>query len=200
MLPVSISNMLASGITPCFSEARGVAPATISPSVRVTAAELIFSPNFWNVDISPAHEKRNTLAASAGLTKFLPIPPKSCFTTTIAKKAPTTGIQSGTATGRFIARSSPVTAAERSDTVTDLCSRNCVRASKPTAAATDITPITSARVPNTYTPHMNAGMSAISTSSITVAVVSGLFICGEDCTFNNGGMEKRGFVSVVCTF
>ena len=28
---------------------------TSSPSVRVTAAELIFSPNFCNVDRSPAH-------------------------------------------------------------------------------------------------------------------------------------------------
>ncbi len=51
------------------------------------------------------------LAVIAGLTKFCPIPPNSCFTITIATKQPITAIQKGKLAGRLNASNTPVTTA-----------------------------------------------------------------------------------------
>lgn len=57
----------------------------------------------------------------AGFIKFCPRPPKSCFTTIIAKILPSTGIQSGIPAGIFRPIRSPVTTALKSFTVFFLC-------------------------------------------------------------------------------
>ena len=121
--------------------------------------------------------------------KFFPMPPKSCLTTTMAKNAPTTGIHSGTDTGRFIQSSSPVTTAERSPMVTFRCRSISVAASKPTEQPTDSTHKSSARHPNTYTPQNMAGMRAMITSSMMEEMFSGLRRCGEGDTVRNSGIE-----------
>ena len=59
-------------------------------------------------------------AVMAGLAKFLPMPPNSPLTATIATSAPKTACHRGIDTGRFIASSTPVTAAERSQMVLGL--------------------------------------------------------------------------------
>ena len=112
-LPRNKSSRLSGGATPSFSEASGVAEATMSAPLSEKAGS--FSEGAVKRAMSPGNAKnRKTRAASAGFTTFFPIPPYSCFTITIAKKLPTAGIQSGTDTGRQKARSIPVTAAERS--------------------------------------------------------------------------------------
>ena len=56
-------------------------------------------------------------AASAGLMKFWPMPPKIILHSRIAMMLPITGIQYGTVDGRFIASSMPVTTALKSPVV-----------------------------------------------------------------------------------
>lgn len=55
--------------------------------------------------------RRPTRATSAGLNGLFPMPPKICLPSQMARKAPIRQTQSGTPGGRFIASSSPVTAA-----------------------------------------------------------------------------------------
>ena len=70
----------------------------------------------------PANEmNRKILAVIAGLLKFLPIPPKSCFTTMIAKAHPMIACQIGKVEGTLKAIRRPVSAAERSPMVCVLC-------------------------------------------------------------------------------
>ena len=57
------------------------------------------------------------LPTIAGLAKFCPNPPKSCFTITIDTKQPITACQNGSVTGRLSARRSPVRTALRSPIV-----------------------------------------------------------------------------------
>ena len=65
--------------------------------------------------ITPLYaSSRNTRAVAAGLAKFLPSPPKSIFTMTIANTPPMTGIYHGARGGRFSPKISPVTSAEKS--------------------------------------------------------------------------------------
>ena len=99
--------------------------------------------------ISEGHANMNTLAASAGFTIFFPMPPKSCFTTTIAKNAPATGSHSGTEAERFIPMRSPVSAAEKSATVTLRRSIFCVAHSKKTDEIIEMIIIAAARSPKT---------------------------------------------------
>ena len=95
--------------------ARGVAPVTPS------TAPLKLSDTEKSV-ILPAKEIiRKQRAARAGFIKFWPRPPKSCFTTIIAKILPSTGIQSGIPAGMFRPIRSPVTTALKSFTVFFLC-------------------------------------------------------------------------------
>ena len=58
--------------------------------------------------------RRMIRAASAGFTKFWPIPPNICFTTTIAIMLPSAAIHSGIDTGRLNASKRPVTTALKS--------------------------------------------------------------------------------------
>ena len=90
---------------------------------------------------------RNIRAVIAGLLKFFPIPPKSCFTTTIANRHPRTACQNGKLAGTLNAISSPVRAAERSQTVCFLCVIALYAYSKSTLAATHTTDSSSALIP-----------------------------------------------------
>ena len=58
------------------------------------------------------------LAVMAGFAKFLPIPPNSPLTTTMANTLPKAACHKGMETGRFKASKRPVTQAERSPTKT----------------------------------------------------------------------------------
>ena len=71
-----------------------------------------------NVFIRIAQDSaRIARAASAGLMKFWPIPPKIILHSRMAMTEPITGIQYGTVDGRFIASSMPVTTALKSPIV-----------------------------------------------------------------------------------
>ena len=102
----------------CMFEGSSAPPSARTPSgvaVDVASAAILGS---GHVVISVAKEMNRTiLAVIAGFTIFLPIPPKSCFTTITATKQPTIAIQYGSPAGTLKAISVPVTAALRSPTV-----------------------------------------------------------------------------------
>ncbi len=116
--------------------------------------------------------------------KLCPRPPNSCFTSSIAIAEPKTGIQSGTLHGRLSPSKRPVTAADKSITVTRFFISSCHTSSNNTLDTT-LTAITrAALVPNKYIPTSVAGISAISTFSIKVCVVSRVNRCGPCETRN----------------
>ena len=125
-------------------------------------------------------------AASAGLRKLWPRPPKSCLTMMMANALPTAGSHSGAEEGRFRPSSRPVTTADRSFTVTFCPDSFCHRASAITADATAMASIQAARRPNRYRPAAVAGSSAMRTSSIIPCVFSRARICGP--------VERRSFI------
>ena len=175
-------------------EARGVAYVAVSTTVSTSNVGV-------NVAIWSDHDrKRKTLAASAGLRKFLPIPPKSCFTTTIATNAPTTGISGDTPEGRFMASRSPVTAAERSETVLFLLRSFCTPHSKNTQATIEIATTAAARPPNMMIPQAVAGNRAISTSSIIFCVVTPFLMWGEGETVSRPSVFIPLSVLVILSF
>ena len=95
-----------STVSPDFMAARGVAPDTVStifPQAPSGTAKSVILPV---KEISRKH-----LAARAGFIKFCPRPPKSCFTTKMAKTPPITTIHQGALGGRFSASRRPVTTA-----------------------------------------------------------------------------------------
>ena len=109
---------------------------------------------------------RNTRAAMAGFTMFLPMPPKQPLTITTANTLPRAHCHSGTLVLRFSASSRPVTTADRSETVCFFPAHRLNRASAKTADATHVTMVHSAETPKITTPAIAAGSSAITTSSI----------------------------------
>lgn len=138
------------GTSPAFSDASGVASAIASIlPVKEKTRQSSRSKGAGKAVICPGHAKRNARPANAGLRKFFPMPPKSCFTTTMAKNAPTTGIQYDTAEGRLRPSSKPVTTAERSPTVQGRCSIRRTRYSNSTDDATEMSTTTRARGPKT---------------------------------------------------
>ncbi|MBT9150805.1 MAG: hypothetical protein DDT40_00984 [candidate division WS2 bacterium] len=78
----------------------------------------------------------NSRPTNAGLKRFLPNPPKSCFPTMMAKEAPIAAIYSGKEGDKLRPKSSPVTTALRSLTFIGFFRVNCHSASLATAAAT----------------------------------------------------------------
>ena len=141
------SRTLADGTEPPFISARTVADAVMS-EVEAKSGILLYAAVYC--DIADGKDKnRKTLAARAGLRKFLPIPPNSCLTSMIANSEPITGTQRGAATGRFMPRRIPVTAAEPSVTVIGLFKINSKRNSKPIQATMLISKCASARRPKT---------------------------------------------------
>ena len=121
----------------------------------------------------------------AGLKIFWPRPPKDILTTPIENTAPTAMSHHGEFGGRFNAKSTPVTAADKSETVLLRFIRNFVishsvktQASTPTSASiiTDI--------PKNHTETRNAGAIAMSTSLIIFRVESAECMCGDGETIN----------------
>ena len=167
VLPISIANE--STDSPAFRFARGVGPVT---------------PSYTKFVIFPAKQiRRKQRAPRAGFMKFCPSPPKSCFTTMIAKKAPTTPIHHGSVGGRFSARSNPVTTALKSLIVTGLCMSFSQRYSAKTAAAVVSTiKIHAFSCRKFQIPKNVAGSREITTISIILLLVTLSRICGEDDT------------------
>ena len=98
------------------------------------------------------------------------------MTSTIAKIEPSAHCHSGTLVERFSASSNPVTTAERSPTD---CSRRAMRLnrnSEITAAAMQTQIIVSAFVPKSTTAAIEAGSSAMITSSMIRRELSVLWI------------------------
>ena len=87
--------------------------------MTVTVPKSGRSASGWvQVVIMPAQDAiMNARAPSAGFMKFLPRPPNSILTTTMANSAPNTTIHQEAATGTLNAISAPVTRQDRSPTV-----------------------------------------------------------------------------------
>ena len=106
------------------------------------------------------------------------MPPNSCFTTIIAKALPIIAIHHGAVGGRLSANISPVTAADKSFTLTGRFASFCHTNSASTAEATETATINAEFKPNRYIPAAVVGSSAISTSRIIVFTESLHLICG----------------------
>ena len=161
----SSAERVVSAAAPCSRprNERGVAAETAS--APPTTGEVKFV-------ITEAKETSSTMrAVMAGFAKFCPTPPKNCFTTTIATKAPITQIHSGVFTGRLNASSMPVITAVRSPTVLGRRITRRARYSNNTELPTHSAMSHAARKPNTATPAHAAGIRAMITSSITPRTV-----------------------------
>ena len=137
-------------------------------------------------------------AVSAGFTKFCPIPPNICLTTTIATTPPNAAISGLIETGRFIASRMPVTTQERSPTVWRRFITTRERYSLKMHDATDVRMITAARKPKIITEAIMAGVSAMMTSSMMLEVVSFAWKCGEDETISLFISLHRPFSHRAC--
>ncbi len=119
----------------------------------------------------------------AGFAKFLPIPPNSIFTTTIATKQPTIAIQKGNVDGRLNANSMPVTIALQSEIVLGCFGHNVIQIFKKMIQEATQTQISiSARRQTSKVAAIAVGISATTTVSIMLEVVTGSFRCGEVTT------------------
>ena len=119
---------------------------------------------------------------SAGLAKFMPMPPNNCLTSTMATNAPTTAVHKGIVGGRLNARMMPVTTAEQSDTVCGRFIRMLNSASNSTQAATVTATTASARAPKMMAEAIIAGTSAMMTWIISPRVDEPSTMCGEALT------------------
>ena len=108
----------------------------------------------------------------AGLAKFLPSPPKSCFTNTMAMKEPKMACQMGIPTFRLNDRIRPVTAADRSPMVFGFLQIFSKPHSKNRQDATQTASTTRARGPKMTTDAIRAGTRAISTSRMILDVLA----------------------------
>ena len=126
--------------------------------------------------------KRKQRPPRAGFMKFCPRPPNSIFTITIAKTPPITASHHGRFTGRFNAKSKPVTTALRSVRLFFLCTILSKIHSEAIQLAMVTKINTNALYPKLYIPNKLAGSNAISTYSITLLVESLARTCGEDET------------------
>ena len=169
--PCTPMNRSISGYLPTPpSTCRGVAlEAPSTPMIcRVRAA----LGGFTKAVMRLAKPVNSTMRATrAGLAKFMPMPPNSCFISTMAMKAPTIAIHTGMVTGMFSARIRPVTTAERSPTGLGFFIRRQYSHSNTTQAAT-VTPHSS----RVFRPKMmvlatTQGSSAMITFSISLRVL-----------------------------
>ena len=90
-LPRNRSMTDSAGICPWCMEAKGVAAVTASAVDRMPAA--FRNPTLTQLLISTGQLKRKARPASAGFRKFLPMPPKSCLTMTMANRSPRMMVQ-----------------------------------------------------------------------------------------------------------
>ena len=110
-------------------------------------------------------------AVRAGFTKFWPMPPNICFTTTIATTPPNAAIRGLMVTGRFRASKRPVTMQERSPTVWGRFMALRERYSLSTQLRMQTAITSRALGPKMTTDAMAAGQSPMITSSMMFRVV-----------------------------
>ena len=125
----------------------------------------------------------------AGLAKFMPMPPNSCLTMTMATRSPMISWPMGMPTGTFMARMMPVTTADRSLMGLGFLSSLQYSHSKATLAMTDTAVTSSARTPKMMAEATTQGHRATITLAIRLCVVSSLRTCGE--------AETISFVSIT---
>ena len=99
-LPINKSKISTTPVpSDIFAAIASAPPFMIASGVAVDTAS---TPGAVQVVIGTGQEERSTaLAASAGLMKLCPNPPKSCFATTIAKIDPINVIHHGKEAGTF---------------------------------------------------------------------------------------------------
>ena len=105
VFPISISLTLTLESPSFLMSASGVAPEYTSTPFLVTLKLVMSAANAM---------RRKHLPPSAGFIKFCPSPPNIHLTMMIANTPPSTASHHGSETGRFSAKSSPVTTALRS--------------------------------------------------------------------------------------
>ena len=163
-MPMSISTRLGSSSEsspPFVIIVRGVAAVTASAPLSS------HERGFIHVVIAVGNETMSMiLPVIAGLTKFCPIPPKSCFTTTIATTEPIAACHSGMDTGRLNASRSPVTTALRSPRVLLRFMILRDRYSESIQVPTVTRQTSRTRGPKSQIDAARAGISAIITLSI----------------------------------
>ena len=123
-------------------------------------------------------------AVSAGFTKFWPMPPNICLTTTMAATLPNTAMRGLMVTGRFSASRMPVTTQLKSPTVWGRFITRRDRYSLRIQEATQVRMTTAARKPNKITEAIMAGQRAMITSSIMFWVVLPPLKWGEEDTMS----------------
>ena len=114
--------------------------------------------------------------------KFCPSPPNSIFTIRTANTLPSAAIHRGTVAGRVYAKSTPVTAALQSPTVTGSFMSFSYKNSVKTHTAAQSAMTASARHPKLHTPNTPAGSRESSTQRMSVFVSVGAWICGDSET------------------
>ena len=140
--------------------------------------------------MEPAKLMNSTIRPTrAGLAKFMPMPPNSCLTMTMATRSPMMSWPMGMPTGTFMARMMPVTTADRSLMGLGFLSSLQYSHSKATQATTDTAVTSSARMPKMMAEATTQGHRATITLAIRLWVVSSLRTCGE--------AETISFVSIT---
>ena len=124
---------------------------------------------------------RNTRAVAAGLAKFLPKPPNSILTMTMANTPPMRGRYHGARGGKLSPRMTPVTSAERSK-VSGFLRMRLKICSEAKQAAQESTTNSSEYRPKKRTPHTRQGSRAMSTSSMMRRVEAPSALCGAAAT------------------
>lgn len=135
---------------------------------------------------------------SAGFAKLVPMPPNSCFATTMAAKQPTTAVHSGILAGRLHASITPVTSAEQSFTADGRFASRQNNASNTTQLTAHTATTSHARAPNIMPEATTTGMSAMSTWIISPCVELPSWICGEADTKNFSRSISFACLSLHC--
>ena len=149
----------------------------------VTACTPRHAKGCTQVDIIVGKEAIRTMRpTSAGLTKFCPMPPKNCLTTTIATTLPIAATHSGMVAGRLKARRMPVTMALRSPSVLGRFMILRLKNSLSMQVSTVVAVMSSVRGPKSQTLAARAGIREMITSSMIPVVVSAERTCGDALT------------------
>ena len=131
---------------------------------------------------------RTMRPTSAGLAKFMPMPPNSCLVTMMAATQPTAIWPRGIPTGTFMARMMPVTTADRSPMGLGRLSSLQYSHSSATQTTTEKAVTSSARIPKMTAEATTLGHRATMTLAIRPRVDSSERTWGE--------AETISFVSI----
>ena len=188
--PRNRSSASSAGSFPADMEASGVAAVRPSSTALVGLENTAgCTPERIHVFMNSGQLNRKARAASAGLTMFCPMPPKSCLTSTMANSAPRITTQYGMVGGQTKASRMPVTTAERSAQAFSFFMILRYAHSKNTQAATLTMTTVRQRQPKYQIAAISAGTSARHTSNISRRVELGECTCGEDEIVKVPGMN-----------